>query len=159
MTEQHLILPFEGVDDVRFGMTPEQVAEVAGPPDGVEHDDYTDVTLERRGATEFEYDDESGVLQSVCVFKPGRGKAIREQLDGARYVPAFWDGIEVLDSDGFATLFERERTVEGIGNVGVLFPDLGFLVVGFRKRVPEGRYVIVFARDMLTSYEEGWLNV
>lgn len=159
MAASSLIMPFDGVDGVRFGMSREQVAQVAGDAEDVRHKRILGLTLERRGASEFEFDDATGTLNSIYMFKPGRGKGIRERLSGASYVPVFYDGIETLDTDGFAKLCEREQTKEGIGNVGVLFPELGFLVAGFRKRVPEGRYVLAFSREMLEFYEEDWLNV
>lgn len=159
MSESHVIVPFEGVDDVRFGMTPDEVAAVAGPAEETRHDEILALTTERRGASEFEFDGDTGALSAVYVFKPGRGKDIREQLGGAPYAPALYDGIEVLSTDGFEALCERERLREGIGNIGVLFPDIGILIAGFRKRVPEGRYVIAFPHDQLERYAENWLNV
>lgn len=159
MKAKQTLIPFQGIDEIRFGMTQNELARVAGDADGVEVDDILEVTTERRGSTEYEFENASGTLETIYSFKPGRGQAIRQRLEGAPYVPLFYDGLEILDPSGFATLVERERTVEGIGNVGVLFPDLGFLVVGFRKRVDEGKYVLSFSRDMLSFYEEDWLNV
>ena len=159
MSDAHLLTSYEVINDVRYGMTHDEVAAAAGPADGVRHDRILGFTHERRGATEYTFDDGTGTLRHIIVIKPGRGRAIRERLDGARYTPVFRDGIEILDPEGFATLFERERTVEGRGDVGVLFPELGFVVCGFRKRVPEGRYVIAFREDLLESYREDWLNV
>jgi hypothetical protein len=138
-------------------MTVDQVAQAAGPADDERHDQIVGVTLERRGSSEFEYDDDTGTVHSIYTFRPGRGRAIRRHLGGAPYVPLVHDGIEILDDDGFADLSARERTVEGRGGLGVLFPDLGLVVVGFRKRVPEGRYAIAFSREKLGWYEEGWL--
>jgi hypothetical protein len=154
----HRIHPHEGVDDIRFGMTPEEVASVAGPPDGTRHQPILERTVEQRGAVECEYDDDTGRLVAVYVIKPGRGKAIQEQLVGAPYVPAFLDDIEVLDAGGFARLRERERHREGRGGSGVLFPDIGLVVAGFGKRLPEGRYVIAFLRDHVDAYE-AWIDV
>lgn len=158
MPDMRQIIPFEGVDDIRFGMTPEQVADTAGPPDDVRRQRVRRRLRERRGATEFDFDDDTGALQSVVVYRPGRGKAAREQFGDAPYVPALYDGIEILDPVGFETLVQRERTREGIGGIGVLFPDVGFLVAGFRKRIPEGRYVTAFSRERLPFYE-AWLDV
>lgn len=159
MSQARQIIPFSGVDEVRFGMTREEVAEVAGPADAVRNQRIRRITHERRGATEYEFPDDTGLLRSITIFKPGRGKEIREQLDGAKYVPALCDGVEVLDKRGFQALFERERTVEGLGNTGVLFPELGILVAGFRRRVSKGRYVLAFPRERLEHYQENWLTV
>ncbi|WP_179229043.1 hypothetical protein [Parenemella sanctibonifatiensis] len=49
-------------------------------------------------------------------------------------------------------------TPEGRGNINVLFPELGLLIAGFRKRVPEGAYVAVFPQEKLTEFET-WLDV
>lgn len=154
----HVIHPFEGVDDVRFGMTPAEVAAVAGAPDGTRHEQILERTFEQRGATEFEYDDATARLTAIFIFKPGRGKAIREQLGGSPYAPAFLDDIEVLDEDGFTLLRQREQHKEGRSRSGVLFPQLGLVVAGFGKRLPEGRYVIVFPSEELGFYE-GWIDM
>lgn len=152
----HIIHPHMGLNDARFGMTPDEVAAVAGPADAVEHDSILELTTERRGGSEYTFED--GVLTEIFVFKPGRGKAIRERLAGAGYIPAHFDTVDVLDPAGFATLTERERTQEGRGNTGVLFPDLGLFIAGFRKRVPEGAYVAIFAPSRLSEFES-WLEV
>lgn len=159
MSAQHLLIPYKGIDDIRFGMTLEQVTQVLGTPDQVRHEDIVNLTFAQYGASEFKFDDDTGTLIAILVYKPGRGKAIREQLGKVPYVPVFHDEIEILDKDGFELLCEREQTTEGIGNTGVLFPKLGFLVTGFRKRVPEGRYLIEFPQERLKYYEELWLNV
>jgi hypothetical protein len=126
----HRIHPHEGVDDIRFGMTPEEVASVAGPPDGTRHQPILERTVEQRGAVECEYDDDTGRLVAVYV----------------------------IDAGGFARLRERERHREGRGGSGVLFPDIGLVVAGFGKRLPEGRYVIAFLRDHVDAYE-AWIDV
>ncbi|MGY5764404.1 hypothetical protein ACXET9_04290 [Brachybacterium sp. DNPG3] len=159
MLQSHRIIPFEGVDDVRFGMSPAQVAAVAGPPDRSSHDRILEITTEVRGATEYEFDDESGALTAIYVFKPGRGRAVTERLGGAAYVPVFHDGIEILSTAGFDELFARERSVEGRGGKGVLLPDIGVLIAGFRKRVPDGRYAIVLPRDQIEGFAMDWLDV
>lgn len=159
MTEGHRLVPFEGIDDVRFGMTRDQVEDMIGGPDQVRHTAGSRKTYEQRGASEFLFTDDAETLSAITVFKPGRGKYVRERLGRASYVPLFHDGIEILAKDGFKELFTREQSKEGRGDVGVLFPELGFLVAGFRKRVPEGRYVIAFPRERLRYYEEGWLSV
>lgn len=151
MSDSHVIVPFVGVDRARFGMTPEELHQVASLPHGIRRNEILGRTNERRGATEHVFRD--GVLSEIVVYKPGRGKAIREQLDGAPYVPVYYDGIDVLDKNGFATLCEQERTREGQGRTDVLFSDLGLLVTGFLKRVPEGAYATVFARERLPHFE------
>ncbi|WP_144276904.1 hypothetical protein [Parenemella sanctibonifatiensis] len=49
-------------------------------------------------------------------------------------------------------------TPEGRGNINVLFPEQGFLITGFRKRVPERAYVAVFPQEKLAEFET-WLEV
>ena len=146
-----IIEPFDGLDDIRFGMTPHELEEQRGAPDAVRENRILKYTAERRGATEFFFRD--GRLSEIAAYKPGRGKEIRERLAGASYEPIYIDGIEVLDKKGFQQLCARYRTVEGIGGVSVLFPELGLFVTGFRKRVPEGVYAIVFSPDRLKYFE------
>lgn len=150
---RHIIHPFEGVDDVRFGMTPAEVAAGAGAPDALKHDPILELTVERRGAAEYEYDDDTGTLSAVCIFRPGRGRAVREQLDGSPYVPAFLDDVEILDPDGFAALRGRWRHREGRARTGVIFPQIALVVAGFGKRLPEGRYAIAFPCDRTDFYD------
>ena len=83
----HRLVPYEGIDDVRYGMTHEEVAQAAGAADGVRHDRILRRTHERRGASEYVFDDETATLQCIYVFRPGRGRAIREKLDGAPPTP------------------------------------------------------------------------
>ncbi|MGI6878182.1 hypothetical protein [Microbacterium sp. gxy059] len=149
-TVRHLVVPFEGVDDVRFGMTPQEVADVAGDAEDVREDPILEAITERRGATEHIFED--GVLSEIVVYRPGRGAAIREQLGGAGYEPVLVGDIEILDRSGFATLCARERMQEGRGGHSTLFPDIGILVTGFGKRVPEGAYVAVFPRGSLGRF-------
>ncbi|SJM66752.1 hypothetical protein [Gulosibacter sp. 10] len=151
MPSIHRVVPFEGIDNARFGMTPEQLADILGDADEVRHNRILEDTAERRGATEYVFHD--GVLSEIVAYRPGRGKAIREQLDGARYAPVFYDDIEILDEQGFEMLRAREQTKEGIGGHSVLFPELGLLVTGFGKRVPEGAYATVFQREQLDHFE------
>lgn len=153
MSAGHLLVPGEGIDDLRFGMAPAQVAEVLGSPERVHEQPILRKTYEQRGASECMFSTETGTLRAISVFNPGRGRPIRERLGGAPYIPLFHDGIEVLDKAGFTALCARERTMEGIGRTGVLFPELGLYLAGFRKRVPEGRYAVAFPPEQLRYYE------
>ncbi|WP_134322586.1 hypothetical protein [Cumulibacter soli] len=152
-----ILRPFEGIDDVRFGMTYEEVAAVAGAADDTRHDDILDLTAERRGATEYEFDGLTGRLSAMYVFKPGRGARIRAQLNGAAYVPVFYNGLDLLDPDGFAQMCEREPHRQGRTRAGVIFAEIGLVIAGFGKRLPEGKYVIAFGANYVDDYQS-WVD-
>lgn len=134
----YVIESYKGVNEFTFGLTQEQVTELAGPADEVKPNHIRKNVIEMRGACRLEYRDQ-GKLKAVSILKSG--------------TPIFND-IAVFEKGGFEKLCELEQPVGGIGQAYLLFKKLGLCLGGYaKKRIPEGKVLIVFAEDRLEYYE------
>ncbi|WP_144084685.1 hypothetical protein [Advenella mimigardefordensis] len=135
---EYMIQSFEKVNEFKFGMTQEQVAQVSGPADEEYYDDYTKTMEETRADCILEYPD-GGQLAAISILKKGK--------------PVI-NGISVFEKGGFEKLCALEEPVSGIGEAYLLFRKLGLCLGGYaKKRIPEGKILIVFSKDRAAFYE------
>jgi len=133
MTEPNIasVAPYTSVGLYRFDATPTECAAVVGPPERSREKRALGRTHEQRGLVEAVY--EGGGLVQV------------EYRDGAQVE------LEGLDLFGDPTALEKLRlahTDVTEQQQFVNFPALGVCLGGFgKRRLPEGRLAIVYARS------------
>lgn len=128
------IVSFEGIGAIRFGMTPNEVADVVGPPD-----------RSRRGLR-------SG---SFNEFRANRTPIVRYSENRVREIEAFYDlesvtfqGIDIFKSDGLEVLRRLEKlNGDAKLSVGIVVFDKLGLTTGRLDQGPRtGHSVTAFAR-------------
>lgn len=133
MTESNTnaVAAYVSVGPYRFDATPTECAAVVGPPERSWEKRAVDRVHEQRGLVEAVY--EGGVLVQV------------QYRDGARVE------LEGLDLFGDPKALAKLRAAHGDATEQkqfVNFPALGVCLGGFgRRRLPEGRLAIVYARS------------
>ena len=128
---EHILVPFQHVGPYRFGDTPDSCAAAAGAPDESWEDEPMNQFCERRGSVEVTYED--GRLVQVTL---GLGSSL------------LIDGVDLFaDPTALARLCAAHANGKEQGGF-VNFPELGVCLGGFgKRRIPEGRIVIVYARE------------
>lgn len=130
------IVSFEAVGPIRFGMTPDEVAAIAGMPD-----------RSRRGMR-------SGALNE---FRGNRAPIIRYRENRVTEIEAFYDlgsvmfrGMDLFRTNGAAMLHQLEKLNGGASlSVGiVLFERLGFTTGRLDEGPRTGHSVTAFAAGL-----------
>ena len=134
--------PYIGISDFCFGATQAQIKKVGGEAALIEIDNIMKETRERRSGMIFGYEKRRLIRISV-----------------SKHVPITLNGNLIFpDCNPLEVLSAYDKAIEG-SNATLLFKELGICLGGFTKeRIPEGKLLIAFAKEMLPFYE-GYIDV
>jgi hypothetical protein len=124
------VIPYDGVDGLKFGMSPEQVAEALGPPSEITSNDLGE-REERRDS-------------QVPVIRYGDSGIV--EFSFLPETPAIVDGENVFDEeDPVAFLLSKDPSpYECLGFL--IFLNLGLTLTGYHDEDASQRAITVFAR-------------
>jgi hypothetical protein len=131
------IKPNEGINDIKFGITQNQLEQIMGKPPKAEIDNIMEEVREMRQGMIFRFVPDT--LKDIVISK---------------HVDAWVHGIDIFNTANLINLLSAydEPTKETDGYVN--FYGLGLSVGGFgKKKIPEGKLVTVFAPDRKQYYE------
>ena len=134
-----IVTPFENIGELRFGMTPSEVEKILGPSKSAREVASLKKVDEKREGTRCQY--RGGELKAVFFVKP---------------IPLELEGVSLFE-DPVATHKYLMRHDTSFRDAGAYanFPKFGLCIGGFgKKRIPEGKVVIVYAKRELERYDE-----
>ena len=133
------VVPYQGVGDYRFGLSPADVAQTCGAPS--EENDILEMIFETRDGVELQYDKKGRkhVLAAITLLRK-------------RHPVVLVKGVDVfaaMDAGGEALGSERLT-----GEKYSVFTQLGISVAGFGKKKPrEGALLIAFSKASRALFE------
>lgn len=150
------IRPFEGVGDISFGISQENLKSILGEPDDV----YNTVTHE---ITEYR----EGMLFIFRDIDFNQSYALHAVIFSEK-CPLVYDGIDIFhQNNAIRWLARKDKPIQDKGTY-VMFPNLGFILGGFEEKVSltdmpkvaakyseflNGRFVILFSRARSRFYQ------
>ena len=132
-----IINPFDGLSQVKFGMTSKQVKKIMGEPASIEIDNVMEETNEHTAGMIFRYVEKR--LVDIQISKHVDVKVFD--------VNVFQDAnfIEVLKQKSSQNVEMREY---------INFVDIGMLTCGFtQKKTKKDKFVTIYAKDRVPFYE------
>ncbi|NUP10714.1 MAG: hypothetical protein HOW73_32115 [Polyangiaceae bacterium] len=136
--------PYQGIGAMRFGATRQELDEVLGPPDSIEPDDIVKETRQRRGPLVLRFRGPFGTLKQVNRLRTiDISKGADVTFDGSNLIsdPRIVEKLSALDDP-----IAKERAY-------MLFPKLGLCLGGYgKKKIPEGKLIIAFAKAALAEH-------
>ena len=128
--------PFIGISDFNFGLTQSQIKKMGGEAALIEVDNIMGEVRERRLGMIFKY----------------RKKKL-SVINISKHVEIIFNGYSIFpECDPIKDLSKYDTPIEG-KNGSILFRDLGICYSGFKKKIPEGKLLIVFSKEMLSFYD------
>lgn len=133
---EYVIHSHEKVNGFSFGMTAEQVKNVAGDPEKEKHDRITERLIYTYGPCELTFQDNQ--LSWITLLSEAQ--------------PTL-NGLNLFDKKDFDKLCDQEMPVVGQEKTYLLFEKSGVLIGGYGKRkIPEGKLVMVFPPHKLAFF-------
>lgn len=131
------IKPFQGINEIKFDMTQEEIKKILGDAAKIEINNITRQTIEFRNGMQFKIIDHK--LKDIIVSK---------------HVELFYNDIDLFNSINTIELLSQfDEPIFG-KNGYVNFYNLGLSLGGFgKKRIPEDKLVIIFAKDRIDFYK------
>ena len=133
------IAPFHSVNEITFDSDIKIVMELLGEAAKIEIDNITKLTHETRKGAIFTYKDKK--LKAVTFSK---------------HIDVWLDNINLMQQKNVIKNLKilNKNVVKQSDKTTFLFPELGLILSGFgRKKIPEGKLIIVFSKDMLPVYQ------
>ena len=133
------IIPFKGIDSgnrfFQLGNTMEQIIAKYGKAAKVIEDNILKITSEYRDACILEYKNNK-LVSIIC----------------SKHLNPIFDNLNLFEPENIKKLKEEYDCIDG--KAYITFPALGISIGGMsKKRIPEGKVVIVFVKEEIDTYE------
>ena len=153
------IKPFEGINDIRFGITREDLKDILGESENVTEDRVMSQMAEYWAGIIFVFKNSmSDKIYKLCEI------IVSEQIS------MFYDGIDLFhQNDAVGLLLKRDTPVMDKKGYFAMFPNLGLILGGFEgKKVPasdlpkitkeysefsKGKIAILFSKERARFYQ------
>ena len=133
----YIINPFEGLSDVKFGMTSKQVKKFMGTPASIEIDNVMEETNEHTAGMIFRYVDKRLV-----------------DIQISRHIDVQIFGIEVFKEENVGELLKQKSPKHIEIKEYQNFVDIGMLTCGFTpKKTKKEKFVTIYSKDRIAFYE------
>ena len=133
---QYSITPYASVNEYIFGLSPKKIRKSCGEPYRIVIDNIMENLTEEREACSLVY--EENKLASILINKHAEPRV---------------NGISIYSEGAIAELMTLDND-HLAGARYINFRTLGLCIGGFsKKRIPEGRLVIAYAKDKVSYFD------
>lgn len=139
LVNEFKVIPFNGVDlgncFFELGNTMKQITAKYGEAGKVVQDNILKITSEYRDACTLEYKNNK-LVSIIC----------------SKHTNPMLDNLNLFEAESIEKLKKEHDFIDGKSYI--TFPSLGISIGGMsKKRIPEGKVVIVFAKEEIATYE------